>query len=84
MSIYGKVFIQESKKDNLSDAREFVSKVLDLAKSMNLNCFVVTDGASGTRNNGNEAVENARKAHINWERKKGYDPFEDWSNQDKK
>jgi hypothetical protein len=63
---------------DIAKARKFVKDVIDMAKERNLNCFVVTDGASGITNNGNEAVRNARKAQEEWERKHGFDPDEDW------
>ena len=63
----------------MNEAREFISEVLKMAKDRGLNCFVVSDGASGITNNGNDAVRNARECHINWEREHGYDPDEDWS-----
>jgi energy-coupling factor transporter ATP-binding protein EcfA2 len=69
---------QESCKD-LATARKFVSDVGKLAKKYDANYFIVTDGASGTRNNGNPAVRNARLAQEKWERENGFDPDEDWS-----
>lgn len=70
--------INEACKD-INTAREFVKKVGELAKKYDANYFIVTDGASGTHNNGNPAVSNARKAQIKWEKENGYDPDEDWS-----
>ena len=64
---------------NLDYVRAFISDVLNMAKERGLNCFVVSDGASGIRNNGNPAVRNARECQIKWERSHGYDPDEDWS-----
>lgn len=61
------------------EARLFVSEVLAKARAMGLNCFVVTDGASGVTNLGNEAVRSAREAHEKWELEHGYNPDEDWS-----
>lgn len=63
----------------LKKARDFCSEVRELAKKYDLPFFVVTDGASSTDNNGCEAVRNARKMHEEWEKQKGYDPKEDWS-----
>lgn len=60
-------------------AREFVSEVMRLANEYELNCFVVTDGASGITNTDNPAVEHARKCHTEWEVKNGIDPEHDWS-----
>ena len=70
--------IEESCKD-LSTARKFVSEVGKLAKKYDANYFIVTDGASGVHNNGNPAVKHARDCQIEWERKNGFDPDEDWS-----
>lgn len=70
--------IEEACKD-LKSAREFVSKVGELAKKYDANYFIVTDGASGIHNNGNPAVKNARDSQIKWEKKHGFDPDEDWS-----
>lgn len=60
-------------------AREFVSEVMMLANKYELNCFVVTDGASGITNTDNPAVEHARKCHAEWEVENGIDPEHDWS-----
>lgn len=70
--------IEEACKD-LKSAREFVSKVGELAKKYDANYFIVTDGASGIHNNGNPAVKNARDSQIKWEKKHGFDPDKDWS-----
>lgn len=64
---------------DLEKAREFVSKVKELAKEYNLPFFIVTDGASAISNNGCEAVRHAREEHIKWEKEHGEDPNEDWS-----
>ena len=64
---------------DVKTARKFVSDVQKLAKKYNANYFIVTDWASGISNNGNDAVRNAREAHIEWERKHGSDSDEDWS-----
>lgn len=64
----------------INKAREFCSKVRELADEYNLSFFVVTEGASATSNNGCEAVKNARDCHIKWEMQYGFDPEEDWSN----
>lgn len=68
----------EACKD-IATARRFVAEVGKLAKKYDANYFIVTDGASGTSNNGNPAVRNARNAQIEWEKKHGFDPDEDWS-----
>lgn len=63
-----------NKKVNVEKARELCSKVAELAKEYNLPFFFVTEGASITRNNGCDAVRNAREAQIEWEKKNGADP----------
>lgn len=65
--------------NDIIKAREFISKVQELAKEMNLNVFVITDGASGYSNNGSEAIRHARLAHEEWEKAKGFDPEHDWT-----
>lgn len=70
--------VNEACKD-VKTARKFVREVEKLAKRYDANYFIVTDGASGIHNNGNPAVKNARDAQIEWEKKNGYDPDEDWS-----
>lgn len=54
-------------------AKEFVDKVRKLADEYNVNYFVVTDGYSSISNNGNDAVRNARKAHMKWEKEHGFE-----------
>lgn len=67
--------------DNTETAREFIREVIELGEKYNANFFIVTDGASATRNNGNnDAVRNARLAQIEWEKRNGFDPDEDWLN----
>lgn len=70
----------EACKD-VETARMFVRDVAKLVKKYNANYFIVTDGASGTSNNGNPAVKNARDAQIKWEKEHGFDPDEDWTNE---
>lgn len=65
--------------EKLELAREFCKEVRELAEKYNLPFFVVTEGASATSNNGNNAVKNARDNHIQWEKENGRDPYEDWS-----
>lgn len=67
--------------DDVSKAQAFCRAVAELAKKEGLNFFLVTDGASITRNSGSDAVNHARQAHKDWERKNGIDPDHDW-NQD--
>jgi len=64
--------------DKILKARQFVQEVKELAKSHGLPFFVVTDGASGIDNSNCEAVEHARKSHIEWELKNKIDPHHDW------
>ena len=63
---------------DLNSARKFLLEVEKIAKKYDANFFIVTDGASMTRNNGNPAVQNARLAQEKWEREHGFDPNEDW------
>lgn len=70
--------VSEACKD-LQSARKFVSDVRKVAKKYDANFFIVTDGASGYSNQGNPAVRNARDSQIEWEKKHGFDPYEDWS-----
>lgn len=67
-------------EEKIKKAREFCEKVRILADEYELPFFIVTDGASSTSNNGCEAVKVARENHIKWEKEKGYNPFEDWTN----
>ena len=60
-------------------ARAFVLEVAALAEKYSLNYFVVTDGANGISNNGNAAVEHARRCHTEWEKANGIDPEHDWT-----
>lgn len=69
--------------EKITNARKFCQEVKEIAKKYNLPFFVVTDGASATDNNGCEAVRNARENHIKWEKENGFDPNEDWSNEEK-
>ena len=66
-------------RDKESSARAFLAEVKEIADRYGLPFFIVTDGASVTSNNGNEAVDNARRAHVKWEIKNGIDPYHDWS-----
>lgn len=62
----------------LEKARKFCYEVGELAKTYNLPVFVVTDGASLTRNSGNPAVRFHREKQIEWENQNNFDPNEDW------
>ena len=63
----------------IKKARDFVAEVLSLSRKYDLPVFIVTDGASGTNNNGCVAVRNARNNHIEFEKNNGFDPYHDWS-----
>ena len=69
-----------SKDLNIRKARNFCRDVQELGKKYGLSYFFVTEGASCTNNNGNEAVRAARQHHEEWERQNGFDPDEDWGN----
>jgi len=60
-------------------ARQFVSEVQALARKFDLPYFIVTNGASAISNNGCEAIDHARQAHVEWEKRNGIDPNHDWS-----
>jgi len=64
----------------LTKAQEFCQEVKELAKKYNLPFFVVTEGASATQNKNCEAVANARRSHIKWEKEHGINPEHDWEN----
>ena len=64
----------------LTKAQQFCQKVKKLAQEYNLPFFVVTDGASATKNKDCEAVFHARNAHIQWEKEHGIDSKHDWEN----
>lgn len=63
----------------MNKEREFLTEVRKLADKYDLPFFIVTEGASATKNNGCEAVRNARENHIKWELEHNHDPYEDWS-----
>lgn len=65
--------------ENLENARKFCSEVKQLSNKYNLPFFMVTDGASITKNNNCEAVRHARLCHEKWEKSHGYNPKEDWN-----
>jgi len=60
-------------------ARQFILKIQKLANEYELPYFIVTNGASAISNNGCDAVEHARKAHVEWEKQNGIDPDHDWA-----
>ena len=72
--------IFEACKD-VNEARKFLQDVDKISQKYNANFFIVTDGASMTRNGrgeSNPAVKNARDSQVDWENKNGGDPNEDW------
>jgi len=71
--------LRRSSYEKLRRARAFVSRVAELAGEMDLDYFVVTEGASGTSSRGCPAVDHARRSHVEWERAHGIDPEHDWS-----
>ena len=77
--IYGdRSIIVESCKD-VETARKFLQEVDNLSKKYDANFFIVTDGASMTRNGRGKsepAVKNARDKQIEWEKKNGGNPDE--------
>ena len=76
--------LTEACKD-VETARKFLQDVDNLSKKYDANFFIVTDGASMTRNGRGKsepAVKNARDSQIEWEKKNGGDPDEDWLKHD--
>ena len=72
--------IFEACKD-VNEARKFLQDVDEISQKYNANFFMVTDGASMTRNSrgeSNPAVKNTRDSQVDWENKNGEDPNEDW------
>ena len=69
---------QENKTEKLNKARQFCLDVEILAKQYDLSFFLVTEGASMSRNKDCPAVENARQKHIEWEKSHSIDSNEDW------
>lgn len=74
--------IAESQKESINEkklakARQLCKEVEELCKKYDMSFFFVTEGASITRNKGNDAVRNARQAladgdHIKELENKGY------------
>ena len=62
------------------EARRFIKDVEKVAKRYDANYFIVSDGASATHNDNNEAIRYCRNALKEWETKNGYNPYEDWNN----
>ena len=71
--------ISEACKSPL-EARRFIKDVEKVAKRYDANYFIVSDGASATHNDNNEAICYCRNALKEWETKNGYNPYEDWDN----
>ena len=72
--------IAESQKEvidekKLEKARKLCKEVEALCKKYNMSFFFVTEGASITRNNGNDAVRNAREAQVKWEKENRSTPM---------
>lgn len=66
-------------KANIQDVRMKLTKVSNILEEYCINGFVVSEGASITRNDGSEKVKRARDIQIAWENENGGDPNEDWS-----
>lgn len=62
----------------LTKAQKFCSEVKKLAEKYDLPFFVVTEGASAILNKDCPAVQNARQAHIQWEKEHDIDPNHSW------
>ena len=62
----------------LTKAQQFCLEVKQLAEKYGVSFFVVTEGASATQNKNCNAVANARRAHIEWEKEHGIDPEHSW------
>ena len=80
INILDETSLTEACKD-IDTARKFLQDVDNLSKKYDANFFIVTDGASMTRNGRGKsepAVKNARDSQIEWEKKNGGDPDEDW------
>ena len=62
----------------MTNAKQFILEVRDLAKKYNCNFFIVTDGASAIFNKGNEIVEKHRRLQIELDKEMGINPFDNW------
>ena len=69
---------KDDESKDLTKARQFCLDVEKLALQYGLPFFLVTDGASMTRNKDCSAVEHARQKHIEWEEDHFIDSREDW------
>ena len=65
-----------------SEARKFVSEVIELAKIYNANFFILTDGASAISLKDVDPNDNsnARNNQIEWRKKYGFDSDENFCN----
>ena len=80
INMFDETSLTEACKD-INTARKFLQEVDNLSKKYDANFFIVTDGASMTRNGRGKsepAVKNARDNQIEWEKKNGGNPDEDW------
>ena len=64
--------------NKIEKAKNFCLEVEKLASKYGLSFFLVTEGASMTRNKDCEAVSNARQCHMEWEKSHKIDSDEDW------
>ena len=69
---------KDDESKNLTKARQFCLDVEKLALQYGLPFFLVTDGASMTRNKNCAAVAHASQKHIELEKDHFIDSQEDW------
>jgi hypothetical protein len=68
--------------DKLNKVRKFITEVKKMAQKENLDIFIVSEGASGYSYSGKDkCVKAHRDFQIKWEKENGFDPDEDWSNE---
>lgn len=65
----------------MTNIKQFILEVRDLAKKHNCNFFIVTDGASAISNKGNEIIEKHRRLQIELDKEMEINPFDDWENE---
>ena len=65
----------------MTNAKQFILEVRDLAKKHNCNFFIVTDGASAIFNKGNGIVEKHRRLQIELDKEMGINPFDNWESE---
>ena len=70
--------------DKLEKVRDSISKVKEYLISAGISSFfIISDRCSITNSKQNSVIVNkARNIQIEWEKKNGYDPDEDWSEKD--